>query len=112
MTDPNGRIPRSLPASSASQPPPPRSASEFAAYFRTHAVAQQNAHDMDLYYGEFVGKPSRQDAYRTSVALEHASHTRPGSPYLISIPMQARALMVRRWQILMGSKETVVLDML
>ncbi|KAJ7599840.1 hypothetical protein C8J56DRAFT_999572 [Mycena floridula] len=42
-------------------------------------------------------------SYRDSVWLEHAKHARPGSSYTISIPMQARAVMTRRLQMLWGN---------
>ncbi len=42
------------------------------------------------------------DAYKSSARSEHAKTAHPKSPYIISIPMQIRALMIRRAQILKG----------
>ena len=62
------------------------------------------------YQAEFVGNPTRESQYRQSAYMEHAKHTRKESPYLISVPMQVRALMLRRVQILKGDKLTVGLN--
>lgn len=105
VTDPNGRIPRSP----TPPHPVPRTASEFASYFLRHPISEANNLDMRSYHDEFIGKQSRRDTYRHSALLEHAKHTRDGSPYLISIPMQARALMLRRVQILLGDQFTFYL---
>jgi hypothetical protein len=51
---------------------------------------------MKLYRAEFVGNPNRVSAYQESAWQEHAKTTNKKSPYMISIPMQARAVMVRR----------------
>ncbi|KAI0342389.1 pleiotropic drug resistance ABC transporter [Trametopsis cervina] len=108
VTDPNGRIPRT-----PSPPHPlPRTAAEFASHFLQHELARANRADMAAYASEYVGKDDLKAAYRRSVVMEHARHVRKGSPYVVSLPMQARALMVRRWQILKGKWVTVLLDML
>ncbi|KAI0089451.1 pleiotropic drug resistance ABC transporter [Irpex rosettiformis] len=105
VTDPNGRIPRAV------SHPVPRTSTEFAEHFKKHPLAQQNKEDMALYHSEYVESSTKESEYRRSAMMEHAKHARKGSPYVVSLPMQARALMVRRWQILMGRWETVVLDM-
>ena len=61
---------------------------------------------MDDYSKEFVGHPERALAYKQSATEEHATTQRRGSPYTISIPMQARAVMLRRLQILRGNFTT------
>ena len=62
------------------------------------------------YQAEFVGNQTRLAQYRQSSHMEHSKNTRKDSPYLISVWMQARALMVRRWEILSGDKSAVVLN--
>ncbi|KAG6897004.1 hypothetical protein C0992_004715 [Termitomyces sp. T32_za158] len=97
VTDPNGRNVRSGVVSL------PRTADEFAEYFKKSSFGIANRHEMDDYSLHFVGKPNHASAYMESAQAEHAKHTRPSSPYMISIPMQARAVMLRRIQILRGN---------
>jgi hypothetical protein len=84
VTDPNGRIPRSIPPAH----PVPRTASEFAEYFRNHQLGEENREDMRNFYSEHVGKSEKVASYRKSVLLEHAQHVRNGSPFTVSLPMQ------------------------
>lgn len=84
----------------------PRTAGEFAAAFLASGAAIENRADMDSYRNDFVGKPDRVLAYQQSVTAEHATTARKGSAYTISIPMQARAVMLRRLQILRGNLTT------
>jgi ATP-binding cassette subfamily G (WHITE) protein 2 (SNQ2) len=84
----------------------PRTAEEFAQTFLASAAGMENRADIDSYRNEFVGKPERVAAYRESAIAEHASTSRKGSAYTISIPMQARAVMLRRLQILRGNIAT------
>ncbi|KAG6822681.1 hypothetical protein H0H93_005085 [Arthromyces matolae] len=67
---------------------------------------------MDEYSAQFVGKVDHATAYMQSAVAEHAKHTRPASPYMISIPMQVRAVMLRRVQILRGNMLAVSLNAL
>ncbi|KAI0693726.1 pleiotropic drug resistance ABC transporter [Cytidiella melzeri] len=106
VTDPNGRIPRSITPSH----PVPRTAPEFARYFKAHVLAAENREDMQNFYDEHAAKPEKAASYRRSVLLEHAKHVRKGSPFIVSLPMQARALMLRRYQILKGQWQTVLID--
>ncbi len=84
----------------------PQTAAEFASAFLASEVSVANRMDMDAYYKEFVGHPERALAYKESVTAEHATTQRKGSAYTISIPMQARAVMLRRVQILRGNLTT------
>lgn len=84
----------------------PRTPAEFAAAFLASSAAIENREDMDSYRRDFVGKPERALAYQQSVTAEHATTARKGSAYTISIPMQARAVMLRRLQILRGNIAT------
>jgi ATP-binding cassette subfamily G (WHITE) protein 2 (SNQ2) len=90
VTDPNGRIQR--PGAVGV----PRTASEFAEYFRNSDAGRLNEEDIKAYRAEYVGRPNRVSAYQESAWEEHAKTTNKMSPYTISIPMQARAVMVRR----------------
>ena len=84
----------------------PQTSEEFAAAFLASSAGLENRADMDSYRKEFVGKPERIIAYRESASAEHATTSRDGSAYMISIPMQARAVMLRRLQILRGNLPT------
>ncbi|KAK7025542.1 ATP-binding cassette transporter snq2 [Paramarasmius palmivorus] len=99
VTDPNGRIPRAdLQLSSI-----PRTAEEFAAYFRISDIAEDNRAAIKAYRRDFVDHPELREAYKASAKAEHGRHTRKSSPYLVSIAMQAKAVMLRRLQMLKGS---------
>jgi ATP-binding cassette subfamily G (WHITE) protein 2 (SNQ2) len=104
VTDPLGRIERPGVLSL------PRTATEFAAYFQASALGQMNRDGMESYHNEFMGKPTRVSVYIESARAEHAEHTRVTSPYMISIPMQARVIMVRQVQILYGNMTVQVLQ--
>jgi ATP-binding cassette, subfamily G (WHITE), member 2, SNQ2 len=122
VTDPNSRIVRD------GFTKMPRTAAEFVDYFSKSPIGQLNREDITRYEESHVNIPERAQYYRESVLAEHAKHTRKNSyvllvvflyppitswilcrPYTISIPMQARAVMKRRAQILIGNKpETVI----
>ena len=97
MTDPNGRILRAGFEARA-----PRTAAEFVAYYDRSPVAQANREDIRAYKSEFVGNQHRLSLYKDSHKAEHAKTAHPKSAYITSIPMQARALITRRVQILRG----------
>lgn len=66
VTNPNGRIPRAGVVSL------PRTAAEFADYFKKSEQGRANKADIEAYYSEFVGKPKRASAYIDSAKEEHA----------------------------------------
>jgi ATP-binding cassette, subfamily G (WHITE), member 2, PDR len=101
VTDPTARIVREDFKGRVPQTP-----AEFASAFLASGAAIANRADMDSYRAEFVGKPERALAYRQSVSAEHATTARKGSSFTISIPMQTRAVMLRRLQILRGNLTT------
>lgn len=101
MTDPTARIVRDDYKGRF-----PRTPAEFASAFLASSAAIENRADMESYRNEFVGKPERALAYQQSVSAEHATTSRKGSSYTISIPMQTRAVMLRRVQILRGNIAT------
>ena len=98
VTDPNARTARE-----GYEGRVPRTADEFAEYYRKSNIWQINQRDMGAYLSEFVGKPKRASAYQESAWAEHATTSSKKSAYITSIPMQTRAVMVRRLQILRGS---------
>lgn len=98
MTDPQGRTVRTDVST-----PVPRTAAEFAEYYKSSTIGRDNAHDIEYYRSKFVVNPERAEAYRTSAHAERARHVQEKSPYIISIPMQTRAVMLRRVQILKGN---------
>lgn len=107
MTDPNARITREGFESRA-----PRTAAEFAEYFNRSEFAQLNRADIAAYQRDAVGNEQRMSTYRSSVKAEHATTAHPKSPFIISIPMQVRALMVRRFQILKGGISVQVMQLM
>ena len=80
----------------------PRTPEEFASRYDDSDVTKLNREDMASYTKEFVGNTELASAYRARAKVEHAKTARKGSPYITSVPMQTRALMVRRFQILKG----------
>ncbi|RPD61629.1 pleiotropic drug resistance ABC transporter [Lentinus tigrinus ALCF2SS1-7] len=105
VTDPNGRNVRE-----GYEERVPRTASEFFEYYRKSDVYRANQDDVAAYHDEFVGKPERVSLYKQSVKEEHAKHSNKRSPYIVSISMQARALMRRRAQVLRGGILTQVIQ--
>ncbi|KAI0698983.1 pleiotropic drug resistance ABC transporter [Cerioporus squamosus] len=106
ITDPNGRIVRE-----GYENRVPRTAAEFVEYYRRSEIYHANREDMATYHEQFVGKPERVTHYKQSVKAEHAKHTNKKSPYIVSIPMQARALMRRRVQIIRGGIAAQVIQL-
>jgi ATP-binding cassette subfamily G (WHITE) protein 2 (SNQ2) len=98
VTDPNARITRKGYGDRV-----PRTPDEFADYYCDSKIWLINQDDMHTYLREFVGKPKRASAYMESAQAEHATTSNKKSAYVTSIPMQTRAVMVRRLQILKGS---------
>ncbi|KAF8624553.1 hypothetical protein AX15_005817 [Amanita polypyramis BW_CC] len=97
VTDPNGRTTR------PDAKNVPRTAVEFAEYFKKSALGAANREDMISYEMEFVGNPKRALEYKESARAEFAKHATKGSPYLLTIPQQAKAVMLRRVQIIRGN---------
>ncbi|KAK0494589.1 pleiotropic drug resistance ABC transporter [Armillaria luteobubalina] len=95
VTDPMARLPRSDVLSI------PRTAEEFARYFRQSQLGQENLADMASYEGE-IEEEQKSLTFKESVRAEHAAASRKKSPYTISIAMQARAVMLRKMQIMRG----------
>lgn len=83
-----------------------------ATYFLASPLGRANRQSVDDYRNLYVGKPERKEAYSLSAVMEHARHAPKRNPYTISIPMQVRAVMVRRVQILKGDVTSQVVQLL
>ena len=105
VTDPNGRIPR--PGQTLLTP---RTASEFADYFKNSLISDMNRQDMEQYRQLYVAKPELRKAYLESVRSERSRHTTRDSPYMLSIAGQVHALMVRRVQIMRGAMTALLIE--
>ncbi|EGO01341.1 hypothetical protein SERLA73DRAFT_159769 [Serpula lacrymans var. lacrymans S7.3] len=96
VTDPHGRIVRTGMSV-------PRSSSEFEEYYRRSDIMNINEKDMASFRDQVFGKDHLVASYKASAKADQSRHTFDSSPYTISIPMQVRAVMTRRVQILKGS---------
>lgn len=107
VTDPHGRTLRK-----GFEDRAPRTADEFAQYFLSSDLGAANRQDMEHYRMECEGNPEKSETYRQSNRAEHATTSRARSSYIISIPMQARALMLRRVQIIKGAVGAQVIQVM
>ncbi|EAU89680.2 hba2 [Coprinopsis cinerea okayama7 len=96
VTDPNARIAREGVTNQ------PRTAEEFAAYFKASAHGQRNKAEIEEYIAEHVGKPDAAQRYIDSARAEFAKRSGKKNPYMLTIPQQVAAVMRRKVQILRG----------
>ncbi|EGO00657.1 hypothetical protein SERLA73DRAFT_105009 [Serpula lacrymans var. lacrymans S7.3] len=89
----------------------PRTPTEMAAHFVNSRLGRENKDAIEDYRHTHVDKNRKAD-YELSALQEHSRHTPKDSPYTISIPMQVRAVMLRRVQILRGDITTQVVQLL
>lgn len=82
-----------------------------AAHFRASQLGHLNSQATDEYRALHVGKSDRKAAYRQSAVMEHSHHAPKNSSYTISIPMQVRAVMIRRMQIIKGDLSAQVVQL-
>ncbi|KAJ7168526.1 pleiotropic drug resistance ABC transporter [Mycena filopes] len=108
VTDPAGRVvrPGLTPAEDQARP---RSSAELAERFLASPLMQTNVEDIAAYKDECAADDERTRRYKESAKAEHAKGTRRASPYTESLFMQARAVMLRRVQILLGAKVPTVI---
>ena len=116
VTDPHGRIIR------PGVPRPPQTATEMAKFFKESELGKRNRQEIVDYSTQFVGKSDRAQAYKQSARQESAKRSSRRSeyplglhwfdlilfrgdfsPYLLSLPQQIHAVVLRRVQILRGS---------
>ncbi|KIJ13672.1 hypothetical protein PAXINDRAFT_170181 [Paxillus involutus ATCC 200175] len=80
----------------------PRTADDMASYFKNSRLGQLNRSSLDSYLGLYVNRPAFKKAYNVSAVSEYARYAPESHAYMLSVPMQVRAVMRRRWQILKG----------
>lgn len=83
--------------------PVPTNAQEFAEHFRNSDLGRRNRADMDAFREHYINHPEFRTTYIESARAERAKRARRASPYTISVPMQVRAVMIRRVQIIKGN---------
>ncbi|KAG2073832.1 hypothetical protein BDR04DRAFT_1178890 [Suillus decipiens] len=105
VTDPAGRKIRS-----GFEGRVPRTAQEMAAHFRASQLGHLNRQAIEDYRALHVSE-DRKAAYQLSAAMEHSRHAPKNNSYTISIPMQIRAVMVRRMQIIKGDLSAQVIQL-
>ena len=69
-----------------------------------------NQEDMVAYFKEFIGSPQHALAYRDNARAEHATTAKKKSAYVTSIPMQTKAVMLRRLQVLKGNAAAQIVN--
>ena len=74
--DEQGRSQRSSTIVIERRRPVPRTAAEFAEYYKQSGIRKMNVRDMEDYKEHFVGKPELEASYKESSRAEHARHTR------------------------------------
>ncbi|KAK6996716.1 pleiotropic drug resistance ABC transporter [Favolaschia claudopus] len=109
VTDPVGRIvrPGLSPAEDRARP---RTSADLAKHFANSQLMQDNRDEIAEYNEECAENKERAMQYQRSAEAEHANHTRRTSAFMTSIAMQARALTIRRVQIMMGSLATTMVN--
>lgn len=69
----------------------PRTAVEFAEYYKKSKIREQNFRDMEDYKQNFVGRHELEEMYRESSRAEHARHTRRKvRPFPVSFSQQCK----------------------
>lgn len=107
MTDPVGRIVRP-----GFELRVPRTADELASRFVSSPHGITNRQRIDEYRSQYVEQDYKVVEYKESAQAERAKHTRELSPYTISIPMQVRAVMKRRVQIIRGDMTAQIIQLM
>jgi len=80
----------------------PITADQMATHFQASQLGHLNRQTIEEYRALHVGNPERKASYRQSALMEHSRHAPKRNSYTISIPMQVRAVMVRRVQVIKG----------
>lgn len=92
-----------------------RTPGEFASFWERSEEAEINRRDIRSYLAQFQTRDhsngNEKEMYKKSVRLEQSTGVRNGSPYMISLPMQMRLVMKRRWRILKGGLGVVGLNL-
>ncbi|KIX02715.1 uncharacterized protein Z518_08657 [Rhinocladiella mackenziei CBS 650.93] len=86
----------------------PRTAAEFESYWRSSVDYKILQAQLSTYEEEFpCGGPSVEE-FKESKHQRQARHTRPDSPYTISIPMQVRLCTTRAYQRIWNDKTSTI----
>jgi len=86
----------------------PRTPDEFENYWHQSAEYKVCLDDIQRVEAEYPIGGSTLDEFRTSHRRTQAKHTRPTSPYRISIPMQVRLCVTRAYQRMWNDKASVL----
>ncbi|TEB24254.1 hypothetical protein FA13DRAFT_1714739 [Coprinellus micaceus] len=81
----------------------PRTADEFAEFFRASKAGKENTAEVEQYISEYSGKDERAHAYAQSARAEFAKRSGKKNPYMLTIPQQVAAVMRRKVQIIRGN---------
>ncbi|KAJ7852054.1 pleiotropic drug resistance ABC transporter [Mycena olivaceomarginata] len=111
VTDSVGRIvrPGLTPAEDRSRP---RTSADFAKHFLGSSMMADNLEDIAEYNEECTANKDRALKYQRSAEAEHAKGTRRASAFMTSIAMQARALTLRRIQIITGFPAPMIVSLM
>lgn len=86
----------------------PRTAEDFEKYWLTSAEFKQATGEVEkTAAADADGKEALED-FRESHHVMQAKHTRPESPYVVSIPMQVRLCTTRAYQRLWNDKASTM----
>ncbi|KAH8883702.1 ABC-2 type transporter [Thozetella sp. PMI_491] len=101
----------------------PRTPEDFEKHWKASPEYAALLREMEAYSREFSGEPGDNTAeetkhaqsqalqeFRASKKHRQAKHTRPGSPYTISIGMQIRLNTIRAYQRIWGDKSSTVVN--
>ena len=89
----------------------PRTAEEFERFWKTSPEYKALQQELDDHEKEYLSPDTQQetlDHFRREKQYRQAKHVRPGSPYLVSIPMQIRLCTRRAYQRTWGDKSATV----
>ncbi|KAL2838553.1 ABC-2 type transporter-domain-containing protein [Aspergillus pseudoustus] len=86
----------------------PRTAREFAQYWKQSAESKALKQDMSAYRNAHPADGSDLEGFHAEHRRQQAQHTRRSSPYLLSVPMQVRLCMRRSFQLLRNDLPTTM----
>ncbi|KAK4544573.1 hypothetical protein LTR36_004145 [Oleoguttula mirabilis] len=86
----------------------PRTPDDFDAYWRRSNDYKALLREIDEHNQEFGDNGQQLEAFRSSKREAQAKHTRPKSPYVVSVPMQIKLNTKRAYQRLWNDKPSTV----
>lgn len=91
----------------------PRTPDDFEKYWRNSPEYQELQSEIQEYEKEFpVGNDAELQAFRQYKNDNQAKHSRPKSPYVVSVPMQVKLNTKRAWQRIWGDKASTFTPMI